>query len=315
MIAICIAIIAVMLLSFAAIAKRTAKYIGSKECLVCHADSHPAQVAAYAKTAHRMAMTDVAVKPAAIVAKFDDDSPIAKADIKYVLGVGKVYQNYLDKSLNVLPATWIVKEQKWVKAEAVDGATQCAGCHVTNFDPETKKWTELGVSCESCHGPGAKHAESMEAKDIKGLKTMDGKTQDMVCGQCHGQGTDTTGKYAFSTTYVPGDDLTKSYKLNPPKAGAANSQYNHFITSKHYAGGMKCTTCHDTHGDKAKAGHQLRMPINDQCLGCHKLKLGVTLAIESLKAHAPTAADDATCASCHMEGGVHTFAKAAKAAQ
>ncbi len=83
-------------------------------------------------------MADATKKPDAIVAKFDANSPVKKADIKYVLGRGKVYQNYLDKDLKVLPGEWRVKEQKWVAIESVDGATQCVGCHATNFDPDSQ---------------------------------------------------------------------------------------------------------------------------------------------------------------------------------
>ena len=300
---------AVLILAFGATAKRSAKYIGSADCAVCHEDTHPAIIKAYAKTMHHGAMADASKSPKAIVALFDGNSPINKADIKYVLGTGQVYQNYLDKNLKVLPAKWLVKEKKWVRAEAVDGATQCVGCHTTNFDPAAKTWTELGVGCEACHGPGGAHSDSQEAKDITNLKNLDQRKLDMICGQCHSTGTDLSGKYAFSPTFVPGDDLDKHFKLAESIEGAVNSQYNTFLTSKHQAGGMRCTACHDTHGDKAKDKHQLRTPTIELCLGCHRMKLGDTKAIEDLKSHAPTAAADATCASCHMHGGSHAFKK------
>lgn len=299
--------VAVFVFGFSASAKKQGKYVGSKDCAMCHGDTHPALLKAYDKTAHRSAMADVTKNPAAIVAKFDADSPISKADIRYVLGTGKSYQNYLDKDLKVLPARWLVKEQKWVKADAVDGAAQCVGCHTTNFDPDTKTWTELGVECEMCHGPAGAHTESMEAKDILNPKKLDSKHLNMVCGQCHSQGTDLTGKYAFPTSFLPGGDLDKDFKLKPPVEGAANSQYNDFVASKHAEGGMKCTSCHDSHGDKAKAAHQLVMPVDDLCLGCHSQQLGSTKPIKSLSDHAPSASPDATCASCHMHGGSHQF--------
>ncbi|MGC8861326.1 MAG: multiheme c-type cytochrome [Armatimonadota bacterium] len=290
-------------------AKKTAKYIGSAECAVCHEDTHPAIIKAHAGTMHQGAMADASKNPKAIVAVFDSDSPINKSQVRYVLGTGRVYQNYLDQNLKVLPAKWLVKEKKWIKQDPVDGAAQCVGCHVTNFDPVSKTWKELGVGCEACHGPGGAHSESMEAGDIVNPKKLDQKKLNMVCGQCHSVGTDPAGKYAFSPTFVPGDDLDKHFKLKEPGASTPNSQYNTFLTSKHEAGGQKCTSCHDSHGDKAKEKHQLRIPINELCLGCHRMALGNTAAIPDLKSHAPTAADDATCASCHMHGGSHAFKK------
>ncbi len=298
---------AVLLVGFGASAKRNGKYVGSKECAMCHEDSHPALMAAYPKTMHHSALCDATKTPACVVAKFDEDSPFKKEDIKYAIGTGREYQNYLDKDLKVLPGKWMVKEQKWVRQEPVDGATTCVGCHVTNFDPEAKTWTEMGVGCEACHGPAGAHVESMEAKDIVDPRKLDAQKLDMVCGQCHAQGTDPTGKYAFPTDFVPGQDLTKSFKVNPDATKGQNTQYNGFIKSKHAQGGMKCTSCHDTHGDKVKGPHQLRAPTNDLCLGCHTQKLGNTKAIPSLKAHMPSAGANATCASCHMHGGSHTF--------
>jgi len=305
-VAVAIAAAVVLGAGYAAWGKKNAKYIGSEQCAMCHKSTHAALIAGHAKSAHRAAMTDATKKPEAIVAKFDDKSPVKKEDIKYVLGLGKSYQNYLDKDLKVLPGKWDTKSQSWAAIASVDGATQCVGCHTTNFDPDAKTWMELGVGCESCHGPGAAHAESMDAADINTFKKLDSKKKDMVCGQCHSVGTDTSGKYAFPTTFLPGDDLDKSFKLKDPSESVTNRQYNDFITSKHYAGGMTCATCHDPHGDKAKAAHQLKQPINDQCLACH------SSTIESLKKHAPSAGPDDTCATCHMVNGAHKFQKAGK---
>lgn len=304
MIGICVILGCAVCAGLAAWAAANSKYIGSEQCIACHKDMHSALIDGYGKTAHRAAMTDAAKKPAAVVAVFDAKSPVKKADIKYVLGTGKVYQNYLDKNLKLLPGEWRVKERKWVAIKSVDGATQCVGCHTTNFDPTAKSWTELGVGCEACHGPGGDHADSMDAADINSLRKLDSKHKDMVCGRCHSIGTDPTGKYAFPTTFVPGEDLDKHFKLKEPGEQSRNSQYNTFTASKHYEGGMSCTGCHDPHGDKSKAKPQLKQPINDQCLVCHKPTIG------SLKDHAPDAAADATCATCHMPAGSHKFAKA-----
>lgn len=290
--------------AFAAVAKKDAKYIGSAECATCHKSTHAALFAGMEATAHRVAMVDATKKPGAIVAKFDDKSPIKKTDIKYVLGKGRVYQNYLDKNLKLLPGRWDVKTKKWTVIPSVDGAAQCVGCHVTNFKPGTKTWTEMGVGCEACHGPGGAHADSMEVDDILTLKSMDANKLNMVCGQCHAVGTDTTGKFAFPTSYLPGDDLAAHYKLKDPGQSSQNRQYNDFTTSKHAEGGMKCTTCHDTHGNKTKAVPQLKQPADDQCLACHSATVG------SIKKHAPDAPADATCATCHMVKASHKFEKA-----
>lgn len=303
-ITLCLVAVVLCAVTFSAWAKREAKYVGSEECSLCHEDTHGTMLQAFAKTHHRKAMADAEENPEAIVAKFGDDAPFKKEDIKYVLGTGTAYQNYLDKDLKVLPGKWDTKAQKWVKVEAEDGATQCVGCHATNYDPEAKTWTELGVGCEMCHGPGGAHSESMDAADIVNPKSLDGAKRNMICGQCHAFGTDPSGKLAFSATFIPGQDLKDHFKIKEIGDRTQNVQYNTFITSKHAEGGMLCTSCHDSHGDKAKASHQLRRPINDLCIACHKAKIG------SMKEHAPKAKADDTCATCHMINASHAFKKA-----
>lgn len=301
-----LAVVVVVGAAFAAGTKKEANYIGSDDCIACHEGSHEALIAAFKKTAHATAMADAAKTPAAVVAKFDADSPVSKADIKYVLGAQKSNQNYMDKDFKVLGGKWNAKNGSWVATAHADadGATKCVGCHVTNFEPTKKTWTQMGVACESCHGPGGEHADSMDADDIQTFKKLDSKKKSMVCGQCHSVGTDISGKYAFPTEFLPGDDLAKSFKLKEGSTDAANNQYNEFITSKHYDGGMGCVNCHDPHGSKSKASPQLRQPIIEGCMACH------AATIKSMKEHAPTAAANATCATCHMHKGSHAFGKA-----
>ena len=113
---------------FAAWAKKDAKYIGSDKCIACHKRSHASLVTGYGKTAHASAMVDAAKTPEAIVAKFDASSPVKKEDIKYVLGLGKSYQNYLDKDLKVLPRKWDTKSRSWAAVASVDAvhSLQCS---------------------------------------------------------------------------------------------------------------------------------------------------------------------------------------------
>jgi hypothetical protein len=82
---------------------------------------------------------------------------------------------------------------------------RCIGCHTTGFD--VTAWneakadyiagsrtdlkdifvTDIRISCESCHGAGAKHAESRMAADIinPAKLSKDDPTRQLVCGQCH----------------------------------------------------------------------------------------------------------------------------------
>src|SRR5262245_8229287 len=105
--------------------------------------------------------------------------------IDYTLGA-KRYQGYLstmaDGRIYVLPAFWHVESRRWVDWKEItpipEGAhdlrqiwnTNCFNCHGTNiaqgFDVATKRynssWTEMGIGCEACHGPGKPHVDLLE---------------------------------------------------------------------------------------------------------------------------------------------------------
>jgi predicted CXXCH cytochrome family protein len=197
-----------------------------------------------------------------------------------------------------------VKEQAWAPQEAVDAKTDCLGCHTSGYDPATAKWTELGVDCEMCHGPGSAHAGSApDAKrsTIVNPKSLDPAHQAAVCGRCHSVGKDKDGIHTFSTTFRPGDDLDQSFTLTQNvEKGARNSQYNELRLGggKHLAAGTACTSCHDPHGSKPM---QLRAAsVNELCLTCHQGKLqGAQHSEGALKA--------VSCATCHMSHGSHAF--------
>ncbi len=64
------------------------------------------------------------------------------------------------------PLHWTGIAQRW--------QTMCAECHSTNlkrnFDPESERYhttfSEIDVSCETCHGPGSLHVELAKSRSI-----------------------------------------------------------------------------------------------------------------------------------------------------
>jgi predicted CXXCH cytochrome family protein len=302
-----LAISAIVLIAAMVVADvHSASYKGTKLCMMCHKATHPTIVKGFQKSAHFKAMQNAADENA-IVGDFSTNTAFKKDQVAFVLGSGRTEQAYLDAKFQVLPATWDVKSKTWKPAQAVDGSTQCIGCHVTGYNADTKAYTNLGVGCESCHGPGSEHVASPKTVTPVKPKNLTPALSAMICGSCHSVGKDPTGKYAFPVGYRPGDDLTKFFVDAKPTMPGRNQQYSDWITSKHAKANVTCETCHNPHNedlnadDTSKYPHQLRKPINDQCLGCHAAK------VKDLATHAPNAPAGATCATCHMPDGRHMF--------
>lgn len=64
---------------------------------------------------------------------------------------------------------------------------KCLGCHTTGYNPITKQYSEPGVTCEACHGPGERFAHLMatgraaEGKVIAIGNIWNGNP----CARCH----------------------------------------------------------------------------------------------------------------------------------
>src|SRR5690242_7660601 len=80
------------------------------------------------------------------------------------------------------------------KAEYV-GSETCQACHEDVFNAfqknphhsvETNKKRGFeNKACESCHGPGSKHAESTSAADIRNPGKLPPAQADKICLTCH----------------------------------------------------------------------------------------------------------------------------------
>jgi DmsE family decaheme c-type cytochrome len=91
-------------------------------------------------------------------------------------------------------------------------------------------------ACESCHGPGAKHADSAAATDIRNPARLTSAEADQGCLGCH---------------------------LNKKTPEGR-------IVSGHAKDEIACTTCHSIHGTDGKALVVRRnAEINAQCSTCH----------------------------------------------
>jgi len=208
----------------------------------------------------------------------------------------------------------------------------CAECHSTRlkkqFDPESDSyhttWSEIDVSCETCHGPGSLHNKWAELPDLArseldnyGLvvKTSDlnPEQQIAVCARCHSRRLQLKdfdhSEKQLMDSIIP--ELLSEGLYHPD--GQILDEvyvYGSFVQSKMYHNSVKCGDCHDVHSGKRL------LQDNDLCLQCHKTEVydskthhfhrtkeegGKPLTDKSGQV-VSAVGDGASCVNCHMPG-------------
>jgi tetratricopeptide (TPR) repeat protein len=127
-----------------------------------------------------------------------------------------------------------------------DFERKCLDCH----GDQGKGSHETGVRCESCHGPGGAHVQtvSTNTSDRAIHKPSTTEQELELCSKCHA---------GFSELYdpVPGDLLISSQVT-------ALKRSQCYIQS---GGGVRCTSCHDPHRDGLRAD----VSATAVCQSCH----------------------------------------------
>lgn len=172
----------------------------------------------------------------------------------------------------------------------------CFKCHTTGGTQEGTwlpaveglgTFTEQGIGCESCHGPGGDHIQSPSSSnidlvyefahldnDLGGLE-VDGVVQtpdpngndvNFLCGTCHNR--------SYTDPINASGGFIKHHE-----------QWDEFMATEHNAGGMDCNTCHDPHKRVIWEGDGIVM----NCATCHDDQVSNTNHSAS-----------ATCVDCHM---------------
>jgi len=251
-------------------------YIGSSACRDCHT----AQFESQSKTAHSRALRR---------ARADDPGPGAQAQWTFGAGAkattwvsqtgadtiaehGRTYYSAA-KTLGITPGHTDASDVVYRTFDPVATALRCFRCHSTgpitlgeNFQVQPN---ELGVRCESCHGPGRAHAESAGAAAIQNPKRLTPVQINALCGACHRQASDLD------------DDRDWSNAWNVRHEPAYLHRAACFRNSN---GALSCVTCHDPHQPLKTAAAS----YDAKCGSCH-----------AKVAHATPVASR-TCAACHM---------------
>lgn len=157
------------------------------------------------------------------------------------------------------------------------GSEVCGACHediAKAFAKNPHEAVENGESkhgfkgqaCESCHGPGSNHVNSLSAVDIRNPAKLAPAETDKICLTCH--------------------------RNQPTVAGRLESSHAH--------NAVACTACHSIHAHGPE-GLVARKPaeINEQCESCH-VEVKAAFA-QPFRHRVPENA--MTCVDCHNPHG------------
>lgn len=197
---------------------------------------------------------------------------------------------------------------------------------------------ELGIACESCHGPGAEHVAKQDKLLTRWWYTLTGAADDsivhpgrldaeaatQVCGQCHGQripkDNETLQRFIDDgPVYRPGDDLFESVELvwpdtRLPTSGHAGDLFRlRFwdegtprLTAYEYQG-LLLSECHTQGGMTCMNCHamhdgDIQGMIPDSARGNEPCLACHQDLAEDVTAHTrhPAGSPGSTCYNCHM---------------
>ncbi len=270
-----------------------ATYVGAEKCKTCHSD----RFTGLQETLHPRMIQDIKANPKANIAdwtKLTTDIPTATVKLENVVfTLGSKYrQRYIEKQgddLVVQPTQWNNSSKKWTIAKAGSWIGGCVGCHTTGFDPASKKWADIGVTCEACHGPGSEHVAAGGGKGRFIWATPDAQ----VCGQCHTR-KDPAEKAAWPAPFRPGGDSVAKFKSVPKSESASwwkdghakehRQQYLEWLESGHA---------------KALETIKKREGVPDSCLNCHSEDYREAIKEKQTPPTVKTAQFAITCVTCH----------------
>ncbi|MFH1723483.1 MAG: DmsE family decaheme c-type cytochrome [Elusimicrobiota bacterium] len=196
------------------------------------------------------------------------------------------------------------------------GSSTCSACHTDHAKAFEKtlhgrklpvvKNIPLEKSCETCHGPGSKHAEAGGNKNDPGFSTI-GKVSADTCLSCHKGGE--TKLWDVSAHAQAGLDCTKCHGvhkgegtknliLSPNETCLQCHKKNRLamnLPSHHpmKEGKMSCASCHNPHG--GEFGNLRAENTTELCFKCHAEKAG-----PFIHEHPPVSED---CKICHEPHG------------
>ncbi len=236
---------------------------------------------------------------------------------------GQSYESWQNNSLVQLPISYFTDANQWCNSPghfysfAYDRpiTARCMECHATFAEkisgekevPEEfdKGRMILGIDCERCHGPSAKHVEYQEENPLEKLgrfvinpSSFTRKQSLDLCSLCHRTG---MKEKTPSFTFTAGNKLADYFNIDTSEHIGANidvhgNQYGLLAESKCFKNSstLTCVTCHNTH--ESQVGETAT--FSQKCISCHNDQHPGAILCK-----VKNAKDDvikSNCTSCHM---------------
>jgi predicted CXXCH cytochrome family protein len=348
-------------------------YTGSRSCVGCHPVHYRTWYTTFHRTMTQEAtesavlgdFNDTTLDYEGVRSRFTRDAAgtftidigSSRFPIARTVGSRRV-QQYLTKAGDHylrLPLAWNIAERRWFHLNGgfldPDGTpfdqhtalwdANCIFCHNVkanpSFDRSTRRFdskvAELGIACEACHGPAARHVEANSSPLRRYLLHYGGhrdptilsplelpkERQVQLCGHCHGQrlpnprsriaefmksgdpytAGDDLDEYTQPidiNTHVPGVDASlRFWKDGTPRLTAY--EYQALRMSRDYQhGNLTCISCHTAHGGDPRGMITTAMRGSAACARCHDV------IVRNAPAHTRHKANSSgsDCYACHM---------------
>ena len=283
-------------------------YTGSKACERCHVDIFRE----WGKTPHARTTQGPRENPDAIKAVITGTGDFRSEEVEIVIGVhwAQRYVIVRDGELKIAPGVWSLGESAWKRStwQEQSWKEDCAGCHLTGYDPYEDSYVEKGVGCEMCHGPGGNHVRSGSGRFVVNPAHLEKRLSDSICASCHTTGHDRTGQFRYPVGYLPGQELELYYRGLLPHVGQGEDtfkgdgtledrlrSFEFWLDNPSLPSRIVCRQCKSLHilpglGEPAGTGN---LTQEQYCLSCHK-------DLDEDPEHKVVAGKDPDCISCHV---------------
>jgi predicted CXXCH cytochrome family protein len=274
-------------------------YVGSDTCCSCHATQDPETVRNWRLSVHASTSKSMDLEEEDILLQIGSRTGGS-------VSVRKDLQVQIQKGTQ-LETTFSPHDQLTEQGAAIDAGKTCFGCHTTGYSILERDYSEPGVGCEACHGPGRDHVASAGSEGtIVNPSKLPADRNRMICGQCHSLGVDPSGQHPFPVfesraPYLAGQDLTVAFIDSQPVATLQGGEYSTFVNSPESYSSQLCTDCHNPHGNEDSIA-MLVDASSELCKRCHSNPLS---GVDQVDEQSHWGADRHNCWECHDYAHLH----------